>query len=118
MGLGGATKKLQKVADMGEELYGKMNELRDQILEVRETVGDTNQRVARLENRIDQQGAILEALAHEEGIDVDEILTEVAIDEAEPDATDSEAAAVDSADGDHDIPDADPEHSRETESGE
>lgn len=84
MGLGSATKKLQKVADMGEELYGKMNELREQILEVRETVGDTNDRVAAIENRLDQQGAVLEALAEKEDIDVDELLTEVAIEEAEP----------------------------------
>lgn len=91
MGLGGATKKLQKVADMGEELYGKMNELREQILEVRETVGDTNERVATLENRVDQQAALLEALAHDRGLDVDAILTEVAIEEAEPAVTEADA---------------------------
>ena len=83
MGLGGATKKLQKVADMGEELYTRISELREQILEVRETVQDTNERVAALENKVDGQGAILEALAEKEEIDVDELLTEVAIEEAE-----------------------------------
>lgn len=83
MGLGGATKKLQKVADMGEELYTRISELREQILEVRETVQNTNERVAALENKVDGQGAILEALAEKEGIDVDELLTEVAIEEAE-----------------------------------
>ena len=83
MGLGGATKKLQMVADMGEELYGRINELREQILEVRRTVGETNERVAALENELEGQGAILEALAEKEGIDVDGILTEVAIEEAE-----------------------------------
>jgi hypothetical protein len=83
MGLGGATRKLQKVADMGEELYSRISELREQMLEVRETVGETNERVAALENKVDGQGAILEALAEKEGIDVDEILTEVAIEEAE-----------------------------------
>jgi len=83
MGLGGATRKLQKVADMGEELYSRINELRDQILEMRETVTETNRRVAALENKVDGQAAILEALAETEGIDVDEVLTEVAIEEAE-----------------------------------
>lgn len=90
MGLGGATKKLQKVADMGDELYGKINELRQQITEMRETVQDTNGRVDAVENRLDQQGAILEALAEKEGIDVDELLTEVAIEEAEPAVTEAE----------------------------
>ena len=83
MGLGGATRKLQKVADMGEELYSRINELREQILEMRETVTETNRRVAALENKVDGQAAILEALAEREGIDVDEVLTEVAIEEAE-----------------------------------
>ncbi|WP_336136447.1 DUF5798 family protein [Natronomonas amylolytica] len=92
MGLGGATKKLQKVADMGDELYSRINELREQIIEMRETVQDTNQRVDALENKLDQQGAILEALAEKEDINVDELLTEVAIEEAEP--------AVTEADGD------------------
>ncbi|WP_178916668.1 DUF5798 family protein [Natronomonas gomsonensis] len=104
MGLGGATKKLQKVADMGEELYARMNELREQIVEVRETVQDTHERVAALENKVDQQAALLEAIAESEGIDVDELLTEVAIEEAEPAITDAEgddpAAVPDAEDGD------------------
>lgn len=97
MGLGGATEKLQRVANMGEELYGKMNELREQILEVRETVQATGERVAAVENKVDQQGAILEALAEQEGIDVDAILTEVAIQEAEPAVTEIGDAEKDDA---------------------
>jgi uncharacterized coiled-coil DUF342 family protein len=91
MGLGGATKKLQKVADMGDELYSKINELREQIIEMRETVQDTNERVDALENKLDQQGAILEALAEQEDLNVDELLTEVAIEEAEPAVTEAES---------------------------
>jgi chromosome segregation ATPase len=93
MGLGGAAEKLQRVANMGEELYAKMNELREQILHMRETVQETHRRVERLENKVDQQGAILEALAEAEGLDVDELLTEVAIEEAEPAITEVEASA-------------------------
>lgn len=108
MGLGGATKKLQKVADMGEELYAKMNELREQILTMRETLEETHERVERLENKIDQQEAILEALAKNEGIEVEELLTEVAIEEAEPAITEVDAEegaveeAIDDADADAD----------------
>lgn len=97
MGLGGATKKLQKVADMGDELYGKINELRDQVVEMRVTVQDTHRRVAALENKVDQQGAVLEALAEQEGLDVDAVLTEVAIEEAEPAITEVEDAETDAA---------------------
>ena len=108
MGLGGATRKLQKVADMGEELYSRINELREQILEVRETVQETNRRVSAVENKLDGQAAILEALAEEEGIDVDELLTQAAIEEAETDddgvipdaeADGSDGSGPDTADG-------------------
>ena len=84
MPLGGATKKIQKLLDTAEELYNRIVELREQVMEVRETVQETNERVAALENRLDQQGAILEALAEHEDIDVDELVTKVAIEEAEP----------------------------------
>ena len=109
MGLGGATKKLQKVADMGEELYGRINELREQMLEVRETVQETNERVAALENKVDGQAAILEALAEKEGVDVEELLTEAAIEEAE-----SESGEANSRDGSREaIPDAETNVDRE-----
>jgi uncharacterized coiled-coil DUF342 family protein len=107
MGLGGATTKLQKVADMGDELYSRINELREQILEMRETVTETNRRVTALENKLDGQTAILEALAEKEGIDIDELLTEVAIEEAE---TTDEAAPDDV------IPDAEGSTRADTES--
>jgi uncharacterized coiled-coil DUF342 family protein len=105
MGLGGATKKLQMVADMGEELYGRINELREQISDVRETVDETNRRVAAVENKLDGQAAILEALAEEQGIDVEEVLTDVAIEEAEGEG-DKRAieAAIPDADSDPDPP--------------
>lgn len=106
MGLGGATKKLQKVADMGDELYGKINELREQVVEMRVTVQDTNRRVAALENKVDQQAAVLEALAEEEGIDVDAVLTEVAIQEAEPAITEVDDEASEANDGEDGSADA------------
>ncbi len=102
MGLGGATKKLQMVADMGEELYSRINELREQILEMRETVQETNRRVSAVENKLDGQAAILEALAEKEGIDIDELLTETAIEEAEAE----DDGVIPDAEGDGAVPDA------------
>jgi uncharacterized coiled-coil protein SlyX len=70
-------------------------ELREQMMEVSETVQETNTRVAALESKVDRQNAILEALAEREGIDVDELVTEVAIEEAEPE--DGSEESVDDA---------------------
>lgn len=110
MPLGGATKKIQQILDTAEELYNKVVELREQVMEMRETVQETNERVSALENKLDQQGAILEALAEHEGIDVDELVTEVAIEEAEPpdpDGGDADATADDGTTDEADIPTAD-----------
>jgi uncharacterized coiled-coil DUF342 family protein len=112
MPLGGATKKIQQILDTAEELYNKVVELREQVMEVRETVHETNRRVAAVENKIDQQGAILEALAAEQNLDVEELVTQVAIEEAEPaDEGRSDASGGDEEaggrSGDADIPSAD-----------
>jgi chromosome segregation ATPase len=86
MGLGGTAKKLQKVADMGEELYKRINDLRTQVNEMRETVNATHERVDRLESEVAEQRAILEALAEREGIDLEATIAEAHIDEAEAEA--------------------------------
>ena len=74
MGLGSTAKKIQKVADTAEKLYGKLNELREQVAEMRETVEATSARVERLEAESAKQQALVEALARERGIDVDDAL--------------------------------------------
>jgi archaellum component FlaC len=89
MALGGATKKLQQIVDMAEETYKRLNELRDQVQEMRQTVIDTNRRVRRLERTVDDQGALVEALARDADVDVEQVLAEAAIEEAEPAGSES-----------------------------
>lgn len=89
VGLGDTTKKLQKLADTAEELFEKLNELRQQVAETRERVDDTHAKVADLEREQAEQRALLEAVAAEQGVDVDAVLTEAAIEEAEPAITDA-----------------------------
>ncbi|GKZ13540.1 DUF5798 family protein [Haladaptatus sp. T7] len=83
MGLGSTAKKIQKVADTAEKLYAKLNEMREQLVDMRETLETTNERVERLEAENEHQKALIEALAREEGIDVDEVLSEVESAEAD-----------------------------------
>lgn len=75
MGLGSTAKKLQKVADVADELYTKVNELKSQLESLRTTVEETNERVDAIDADLDRQQALLEALAEEQGIDVDELET-------------------------------------------
>ncbi len=74
MGLGSTAKKLQTVAEVAEKLYTKVNELREEVDAMRETVTTTEERVERLEKEAAAQRALLEALAHQEGIDIEEPL--------------------------------------------
>lgn len=98
MGLGGTAKKLQKVTDMAEDVYARLNDLREQIVEMRETTQETSDRVDRLERETAEMRALLDALAEKEGIDVESVTAEAHIAEAERD---------DEADGAD--PDADPD---------
>jgi DNA anti-recombination protein RmuC len=93
MGIGGTAKKLQKVAEMGEKLYKRINDLRTQVAEMQETVGATHDRVDRLENEVAEQRVILEALAEAEGIDVAALVAEAHITEAESAATSDDAGS-------------------------
>jgi len=78
MGLGGTAKKLQKVMDAAEQLYSKMNEVITELGEVQSKVETTSEQVDRIERDLAEQRALLEAVAEQQGIDV-----ETVIDEAE-----------------------------------
>lgn len=96
MAFSGATKKLQQVVDMADKLYQRLDELRQQLQEVREQVDETSERVERVERELEGQQALLEAIAERQGVDVDEVLTASAIDEAErePEPADESAAGT------------------------
>ncbi|MBX0324663.1 hypothetical protein EGH21_16670 [Halomicroarcula sp. F13] len=85
MGLGSTAKKIQKVADVADKLYTKVNELKTQVQELNDTVEDTNGRVDDVERQLAEQRALLEALAEERDVDVDAVLADAeASDSAGP----------------------------------
>ena len=93
MGLGGTARKLQKVTEMAEDVYTRLNDLRDQVVEMRETTQETKDRVDRLERESAEMRALLEALAEEEGIDVESVTADAHIVEAEKSDGDVESEA-------------------------
>ncbi|GGJ03245.1 hypothetical protein GCM10008995_11280 [Halobellus salinus] len=105
MGLGGTARKLQKVTDMAEDVYTRLNDLREQIVEMRETTRETSDRVDRLERETAEVRALVEALADAEDIDIERVTAEAHIAEAEAEAeveadaqTDDSTEASDAAD--------------------
>lgn len=61
---------------MAEDVYAKLSEMRQQLAELNETVDSIDRRT--VENR-----ALIEQLAEQQGVDVESVLAEAAIEEAE-----------------------------------
>lgn len=83
MGLGSTTKKIQVIADKAEQVYAQVDELREQLTELRAKVDTTHDTVTELKVKHEQNRALLEALAEEQGVDVEQVLTEASIDDVD-----------------------------------
>jgi septal ring factor EnvC (AmiA/AmiB activator) len=83
MGLGSTARKLQTLGDKAEELYARVGELKEQLQDLKATVETTGRKVDRLENRVARQDALLEAIATEHDVDVESVLAEEVIEDAE-----------------------------------
>ena len=99
MGLGSTAKKIQGISDKAEQMYGQVQELQQRIFHLEEEVDDTHDTVKNLDREMAEQRALLKAMAEEQGLDAEAILTEAAIQEAEAD----EEAADNAGDADQDV---------------
>lgn len=99
MGLGSTTKKIQTIADKAEQVYAQVDEVRKQLEDLRGKVDTTHETVETLEVKHEQNRALLEALAKEQGIDVEEVITEATIDDAEG-SEEADAASDEVTEGD------------------
>ena len=98
MGLGSTAKKLQMVSESAEKMYKQVQELQSRIISLEEEVDDTHQTVTKMDHQLTEQRALLVAIAEEQGLDAEELLADVAIDEAEA-STEEEAAEDEPDDG-------------------
>jgi peptidoglycan hydrolase CwlO-like protein len=71
MGFGSTAKKLQQVVDAADDLYAKINDLKDDIAGIQDTIEDTNERVTGVESELTEQRELLDAIAEAEGIEVE-----------------------------------------------
>ncbi|WP_232701233.1 DUF5798 family protein [Halobacterium wangiae] len=95
MGFGSTAKKLQRVTDVADKLYERFEKLREQVNELTGTVEETNDRVAVLETELAEQRALLEALAAEYDVDVEDVTADAAVAGAAGGATDATVEASD-----------------------
>lgn len=95
MGLGSTAKKLQRVADVAEELFKQVKDLRQRMTRLEDDLTTTRERVDDLSDEQRRQRALLEAVADAQGVAVDDVLE--AVDE-EIEAERETAAEADAAD--------------------
>ena len=103
MGLGSTAKKIQTVADRAEQLYKQLVDVRKRVMELEETADETGDRVATIETEQEKQRAVLDAIAEQQGIDVEQALADAAIEDLNGDAAAEETATASdggSAEGD------------------
>jgi septal ring factor EnvC (AmiA/AmiB activator) len=100
MGFGSTAKKLQQVADMAEDVYGRLNSLREEVDRMQSMVNETHDRVDALDCELAEQRALLEALAEERGIDADTVTAAVHVADAGGDGEADESAEPNAPAGD------------------
>jgi len=103
MGLGSTARKVQKLADLAEKMYKRINQMVEQLQDLRGTVDETGARVEEIERELEQHRTLLKAIADEHDIDVDSVVTDAVIQDAEGNDVSTDAEPADDADtGDED----------------
>ena len=97
VGLGDTKQKIQNMIDTAEKLYAKMNEVRNDVDELRNRVEHTSDQVDTMSHELAEQRAVIEALAAEEGIDVEQVIADAVIEDAEDTTTDEATADASTA---------------------
>ncbi|MFP4589983.1 MAG: DUF5798 family protein [Halobacteriales archaeon] len=84
MGLGSTAKRVQRLSEVAEELYGKLSEVLDRVRDIEGAIEETNDRVTAIEARLDRQERLLEALAEANGVDVEAVTEAESTGDAKP----------------------------------
>ena len=100
MGLGSTARKVQKLADLAEKLYGQVQDVRERVAGIDEDLEATTERVEHVETEQRRQRALLEAIAEEHGVDVEQVVDAADTDEGEGDTVDEAVAGDDTAGAD------------------
>lgn len=102
MNLSNAVERIKKLGDVVEKLVEQSNEMRERVINVEKNVDDTKQRVATLEARVERQATLIEALAREEGIDVEAAYDDAGLGDS-PEEIAAERLADEEDEGDDDV---------------
>ncbi|WP_436932143.1 DUF5798 family protein [Halosimplex halobium] len=83
MGFGDTAKKIQRVTDIAEKLYERLNQVIEQVQDLKERVESTSEQLDAMDRELAEQRAIVEALAEQQGVDVEAVVDELPDPDAE-----------------------------------
>jgi len=89
MPFGDTAKKVQKVTQTAEKLYERVNYLVEQLQELRDRVETTADDIESMDRELAEQRAIVEALAEQQGVDVEGVLAHADLPEVESEGGES-----------------------------
>jgi len=93
MPFGDTAKKIQRLSTIAEQTYEKINQLVSQLQDLRERVESTSDQLDSMDRELAEQRAIVEALAAEQGVDVDEVVAQVHEESADEPTDDGDGGA-------------------------
>jgi len=76
MGFGDTAKKIQRVTDIAEKLYERLNQVIEQVQDLKERVESTSDQLDSMDRELAEQRAIVEALAEQQGVDAEAVVAE------------------------------------------
>jgi septal ring factor EnvC (AmiA/AmiB activator) len=77
MDIAGTKKKVQRTVKVAEETYKKINEVIERVEKLQRDLETTSEQVDYVERELAEQRALIEALAEQQGLDVETILEDV-----------------------------------------
>lgn len=80
MDISSAISRIQKLGDLIEKLIKQSNEMRERVIDVEDNVERASQRIAVVEVKLERQSALVEAIAAEEGIDIEAVYERAGLD--------------------------------------
>lgn len=75
--IAGTKQKVQRMVKVAEETYKKINEVIEKVETLQKDLATTSEQVDHMETELAEQRALLEALVHEQGVDVEAVLEDV-----------------------------------------
>ncbi|QPV63555.1 hypothetical protein I7X12_02665 [Halosimplex litoreum] len=97
MGFGDTAKKIQRVTDIAEKLYERLNQVIEQVQDLKERVESTSDQLDSMDRELAEQRAIVEALAEQQGVDAEAVVAEQ-LPDPDGDGQPAETAAEGSGD--------------------